>query len=114
MHTCCNVLFVHSTQHSFLHHTDRGIISLARILRKTETLKLKKLRQITGDGLKSIASRSIKYVNLNQSTGICDTGIISLVNNCPNIERLSVCELHKVSDVSLTHVAVALKDKLVR
>ncbi len=42
-----------------------------------------------------------------------DEGIIALVHNCPNIERLSVFELYKLSDVSLTQVAAVLGDTLV-
>ena len=76
-------------------------------------LKLKKLKRITSEGLKSIATRSLKYINISESTGITDTGVLSLVNSCPNIERLSVCELHKLTDDSLTKVAATLKDKLV-
>ncbi|XP_064381962.1 F-box/LRR-repeat protein 7-like isoform X2 [Halichondria panicea] len=88
--------------------TDRGISCLTRILRKTEVLKLKRLHQITSKGLKSIVSRSLKYINLSESNGISDEGIIDLVHNCPNIEKLSVFELHKLSDVSLTQVAAIL------
>ena len=99
--------------HTHTHTSDKGITSLTRVLRKTEVLKLKKLKRITSEGLKSIATRSLKYINLSESTGITDTGIFSLVNNCPNIERLSVCELHKLTDASLTRVAAVLRDKLV-
>ena len=76
-------------------------------------LKLKKLKRVTSEGLKSIATRSLKYVNLSESAGITDAGVLSLVNSCPNIERLSVCELNKLTDDSLTRVAAALRDKLV-
>ena len=102
-----------SISHTRHCHTDRGISSLIRVLRKTEVLKLKRLHQITSKGLKSIVSRSLKDINLSESNGISDEGIIALVHNCPNIERLSVFELYKLSDVSLTQVAAVLGDTLV-
>ena len=97
----------------FFFFPDKGIASLNRILRKTEVLKLKKLRQITSEGVKSIISRSLQHVNLRESTRIADHGIIALVKNCPNIKKLNVCDLHKLSDNSLIQVAVTLGEKLV-
>ncbi len=108
--TLQTITFISHTRHC---HTDRGISSLIRVLRKTEVLKLKRLHQITSKGLKSIVSRSLKDINLSESNGISDEGIIALVHNCPNIERLSVFELYKLSDVSLTQVAAVLGDTLV-
>ncbi len=93
--------------------TDKGLSCLTRILRKTEVLELTKLRELTNKGLKSIASRSLTFVNLSESVKVSDDGLIQLVRSCPNIEKLSLCELDKLTDKSLTQVAKILGDKLV-
>ena len=94
-------------------HADKGIVSVARILHNTETLKLRKLKQITSEGVKSIASKALKSVNLRQCSAITNHGIIALVRNCPNIERLNLLELHKLTDAAFIQIAEALQDKLV-
>jgi len=92
---------------------DKGIVSVARILHNTETLKLRKLKQITSEGVKSIASKALKSVNLRQCSAITNHGIIALVRNCPNIEKLNLSELHKLTDAAFIQIAEALQDKLV-
>lgn len=92
---------------------DKGLSCLKRILRKTEVLQLKKLKAITSKGLKSITSRTLRYVNLSESVKICDEGLMEMVSNCPNIDRLNVCELDRLTDKSLTHVAKTLGNNLV-
>ena len=92
---------------------DKGIVSVSRILHKTETLKLRKLKQITSEGVKCIASSALKSVNLRQCTAITDAGIIALVRNCRNIEKLNLAELHKLTDAAFIQIAKILQDKLV-
>ena len=94
-------------------HIDKGIASLARILRETETLKLQKLKNVTGEGVKPLASKALKSVTLKQTSAITDPGIIALVKNCPNIENLNLTELHKLTDAAFVQIAETLKDKLV-
>lgn len=94
--------------------TDRGVSSLCRVLRNAGEIKLKKLKQLTGKGLKTIKSRTLVSVNLNYSCNVEDEGIVALVSNCTNIRKLNLCELHKVSDKGLVQIAELLGDKLVR
>ena len=93
---------------------DRGIISLSKILWDVEELRLRRLKLVTSEGIQSIASKSLKYLNLRRCDGITDAGLIAVIRNCPNIERLNVCELHKLTDSSLVCVAQTLGSKLVR
>lgn len=99
--------------HDCPHVTDKGVSSLCRVLRKAEEMKLKKLKQLTGEGLKTIQSRTLVSVNLNYSSNVEDRGVVALVRNCPNIRKLNLCELHKVSDDGLVQIAELLKGKLV-
>lgn len=94
-------------------HIDKGIASLARILRETETLTLQKLKNITSEGIKPLASKALKSVTLKQTSAITDPGIVALVKNCPNIENLNLTELHKLTDAAFIQIAETLKDKLV-
>lgn len=96
--------------YSFL---DKGIASLARIVRKTEELNLIRLRQLTGDGLKNLASRALRQLGLQESYGISESGFMALIKNCPNIEKLCLLELHKLSDTAFECIADVLGDKLV-
>lgn len=93
--------------------TDKGVASLCRVLRKAEEMKLKKLKQLTGGCLKAIKSRTLTSVNLGYSCNIEDGGIVTLAGNCPNVKRLNLCGLHKVSDRGLIKVAQLLAGKLV-
>lgn len=93
--------------------TDKGLACLCRVLRKAEEIKMKKLKQLTGEGLKTIKSRTLVTVNLNYSCNIEDRGIVALVTNCPNIRKLNLCGLHKVSDSGLIQIAQSLGGKLV-
>ena len=95
--------------------TDKGISALGRILRKVEKLKLKKLsRKFTGKGLETVKSRTVSVVNLKGNPLIEDMSIITLVNNCPNITKLNLGELHKLSDRAFIHLAKILNNKLVK
>lgn len=96
------------------HVTDKGIASLGRVLRKAEEVKLKKLKLITGEGFKTLKSRTLLSVNLKYCQNIEDKGIIVLARNCPNIRRLNLCELHKVTNSGIIQVAETLGEKLVR
>ena len=76
-------------------------------------LTLTKLKHVTGEGLKSLASRSLTSVNFQESTSITDNSITRLVRNCPNISVLNLSELHKVTDLALVQVAEHLNNNLV-
>lgn len=93
---------------------DKGIASLVRIVRKTEELNFIRLRQLTGDGLKSLASRALRQLGLQESYGISEAGFMTLIKNCPNIEKLSISELHNLSDTAFVCIADTLGAKLVR
>lgn len=94
--------------------SDKGITSLGRILRKAEHIEFKKLRKLIGEGLKAIKSRTVLVVNLKYCHNIEDGGIVALVRNCPNIRKLNICELHRVTDQALVKIAEILGDKLVK
>ena len=89
------------------------MICLSKILWDVEELKLRRLKHITSEGIQSIASKGLKYLNLRRCDGITDDGLIAVIRNCPNIERLNVCRLHKLTDVSIVCVAETLGSKLV-
>lgn len=78
-----------------------------------EELKLKRLKHVTGKGLQSTASKTLRSVNLRESSSFSDIGVKALVVNCPNIEELNLSELHKLTDAAIVAVAESLKDKLV-
>lgn len=78
-----------------------------------EDLGLKKLKLLTGDGLKTMTSKTLTTVNLQESASIVDSSIICLVQNCPNISVLNLSELHKITDGAIIKVAEHLSDKLV-
>lgn len=94
--------------------SDKGIASLGRILRKVEVIKFKKLKLLNGEGLKAIKSRTVSTINLKYSQNVEDAGVISLIENCPNVKDLNLCELHKITDKVFIQVAQVLGDKLVR
>jgi hypothetical protein len=93
--------------------TDKGIASLARIVRKTEELSLIRLKQLTGEGFKGLVSRALRHLDLQESNGISEPGFMALVRNCPNIEKLCLTEVHKLSDVAFACIAEVLGGKLV-
>ncbi len=78
-----------------------------------EELKLKKLKHITGKGLQSISSKTLRSVNLRESSSFTDAGVKALVQNCPNIEELNLSELHKLTDNAIIAAAECLKGNLV-
>jgi hypothetical protein len=92
---------------------DKGIASLARIVRKTEELSLIRLKQLTGEGFKGLVSRALRHLDLQESNGISEPGFMALVRNCPNIEKLCLTEVHKLSDVAFACIAEVLGGKLV-
>ena len=92
---------------------DKGIASLFLVLRTVEELKLKKLKHMTGKGLHSVSSKTLRSVNLRESSSLTDSGVKALVQSCPNIEVLNLSELHKLTDVAIIAAAESLKDKLV-
>lgn len=94
--------------------TDKGVSTLGRVLRKADEVKLKKLKSLTGECFKSFKSRTLVYVNLKCCQNVEDKGIIALVRNCPNIKRLNLCELHKLTNSAIVEVAETLGEKLVR
>lgn len=94
--------------------SDKGVASLGRILRMAKVVKLKKLKKLTGEGFKTIKSRTLEVVNLNRSLNVEDRGIKILVENCPNIRKMKICELHKVTDQGIIAMAQGLNEKLVR
>ena len=113
--TCTHLsLDASSSAATLPHQKDRGVIGLSKILLDVRELKLRRLKHITSEGIQSIASKSLKYLNLRKCDGITDAGLMAVVRNCPNIERLNVCELHKLSDTSVVCVAQTLGSKLVR
>ena len=93
--------------------TDKGILSLDRILRKSEEIKFKNLKLLTGKCLKAIKSRTVYNMNLKCCQNIDDDGVITLVRNCPNIKKLNLSELHKVTDRAVVQIAESLNDSLV-
>lgn len=93
--------------------TDKGIASLSRIVRKTEELLLVRLKQLTGEGLRTLTSRSLRYLSLQDSHCVTDAGLMALIRNCPNIEKLCLAELHKLSNASFVCIAEVLRSKLV-
>lgn len=102
------------TIHDCRNVTDKGISSLGRILRTAKVVKLKKLKQVTGEGFKTIKSRTLETVNLNRCINVEDNGIKILARNCPNVKKVSICELHKVTDSGLAQMAKLLNENLVR
>lgn len=72
------------------------------------------MKQLTGEGLKTLMSRSLKHLSLQGSTGITDTGLSALIRNCPNVEKLCLAELDKLTDTTFICLAEVLGDRLVR
>lgn len=68
---------------------------------------------MTGKGIHSVSSKTLRSVNLRESSSLTDSGVKALVQNCPNIEVLNLSELHKLTDVAIIATAESLKDKLV-
>ena len=92
---------------------DKGIAALFLVLRTVEELKLKRLKHVTGKGLQSTTSKTLRSVNLRESSSFSDVGVKALVMNCPNIEELNLSELHKLTDAAVVAVAESLRDRLV-
>ena len=83
------------------------------MLRTVEELKLKKLKHVTGKGLQSTSSKTLRSVNLKESASFTDAGVKALVQNCPGIEVLNLSELHKLTDTAIIAAAESLNDNLV-
>ena len=75
--------------------------------------KLKYMRKLTGEGLKTIKSRTLECVSFNGCTNMEDGGVVTLARHCPNIRRLNLHRLHKVSDNGIVQIAEMLGSKLV-
>ena len=58
-------------------------------------------------------SRSLRHLSLQGSTGITDPGLTALLRNCPNIEKLCLAELGKLTNSTFVCLAEVLEDKLV-
>lgn len=71
------------------------------------------MKSITGQGLCALKSRSLNELSLTGCCNILDSGVIAVVRNCPNITKLDLSELHKLTDESIVAVAEVLADKLV-
>ena len=71
------------------------------------------MKQLTGEGLKNLMSRSLRQLSLQGSTGITDPGLSALLRNCPNVEKLCLAELDKLTDATFVCLAEVLGDKLV-
>lgn len=84
------------------------------LLWKVEYLELSGLKSVTGQGLRALKSRSLKELNLGGCCNMLDNGVMAVVRNCPNIEKLDLSELHKLSDESIITIAETLSNKLVR
>lgn len=93
--------------------TDKGVSSLGRIMRKARVLKLKHIRQLTGEGLKTIKSRTLECVSLKSCSNIEDGCVVTLARHCPNIRKLNLHKLHKISDNGIVQIAETLGSKLV-
>ena len=93
--------------------TDKGIGSLGRIVRKLEELCLVRLKKVKGEGLKGLMSRSLKQLTLQEIYEVTDSSVCALVRNCPNVEKLTLVDLDRVSDASFVCLAEVLREKLV-
>ena len=90
--------------------TDKGIGSLGRIV---EELCLVRLKKVKGEGLKGLMSRSLKQLTLQEIYEVTDSSVCALVRNCPNVEKLTLVDLDRVSDASFVCLAEVLREKLV-
>lgn len=101
------------TIHDCPNVTDKGIAHLRRILTKANEINLTKLKQVTGEGFKSVVSRSVRSVSLKRSAAVTDAGVISLIQNCYNIQKLNLCELYKLTDAAFVSIAEVLNTNLI-
>ena len=94
---------------------DKGLSCFTDLLSQVETLELRKLPGLNDSVICSLAiSKQLTHLDLRESEGITDTGLIYILKRCPNINYLNIALLSQLTDKSLTEAAVQLKGNLVR
>ena len=79
-----------------------------------ETLQLRKLVGLTDSVMCSfVVGKQLTHLDLLDSEGISDTGLIYILKRCPNISYLNIAFLSQLTDRSLMEAAVQLKGNLV-
>ena len=60
-----------------------------------------------------VVGKQLTHLDLRDSEGVTDTGLIYILKRCPNISYLNIAYLSQLTDRSLTEAAVQLKGNLV-
>ena len=60
-----------------------------------------------------VVGKQLMHLDLRDSEGVTDTGLVYILKRCPNISYLNVAFLSQLTDRSLLEAAVQLKGNLV-
>ena len=106
-------ILVISYQYPF--NSDLGIKSLSSltILLKVKVLVISKLKHLTGEGLKSLRSRSLNELVLKECVNLKDAGVVQMIRNCPNISHFDISWSYKLTDDTVIAAAETFRDNLV-
>lgn len=83
------------------------------MLIKVKSLTLSELKGLTGEGIKSVGSRSITELDLSECSRLKDEGVMSIVQRCVNVEVLDLSSVHKLTDSAIVCTAETLGESLV-
>ena len=79
-----------------------------------ETLQLRKLLGLNDSLVCSfVVGKELTHLDLRDSEGVTDYGLIHILKRCPNISYLNIAFLSQLTDKSLMEAAVQLKGNLV-
>ncbi|KAL4231710.1 hypothetical protein ACF0H5_009286 [Mactra antiquata] len=112
----CRLEFL--TIHACLNVTDQGILSCTRNQNELESIKLKKLRQITDASLTCIKSNKLKKVDLSNCSKLTFKGVKLLTEKNVAIEELYLggiddsIEHSKTKCINITKIAKNVGDNL--
>ena len=60
-----------------------------------------------------VVGKQLTHLDLRDSEGVTDTGLMYILKRCPNISYLNIAFLSQLTDRSLMEAAVQLKGNLV-
>lgn len=60
-----------------------------------------------------VVGKQLTHLDLRDSEGVTDAGLMYILKRCPNISYLNIAYLSQLTDRSLTEAAIQLKGNLV-
>lgn len=110
----CHCQPISLTIHDCPNVTDKGIEALSRLtlLIKVQTLRISHIKNLTGEGFKSLGARSITELILKECSNLQDKGFVEVIRRCPNVKILDVSWSFKLTDLAIITASETLGETL--